>query len=630
MNSIKIYTCHHKPSAFLNASIIKPLHVGKANTYNDIGCEGDDSGDNISFKNPFYCELTAHYWVWKNESLADYVGFMHYRRHLNFAEQQNHPEDNWGVVNYPFINAEYESQFGLSDQSISTCVDGYDLLLPKKWSVTSAGSKNNLDHYAKGEFLHIKDYQSALDVVEELYPQYKAAIRQFNNATDGYYTNMFVMRKDMFLDYSEWLFAILSNLEDRISMNNYNAQEKRVIGHIAERLFNIYIIKCQQDKQLKIKELQRTFVTAETFNGKLKPVFDESVPVVISFDNNYALSGGALINSIVRHSDANRNYDIVVLENKVSHLNKQRLIKLVAGHNNISLRFFDVNSFTEMSDVHTRAHFSASTYARLFIPQLFREYNKVVFIDSDTVVKADLATLLDVEIGTNLVAAVKDIVMEGFVKFGTMSESDDGIMPAEQYLKKTLGMTNPDEYFQAGIIVFNVEQMVTENTFAQLMSALKAKKYWFLDQDIMNKVFFGRVKFLPLEWNVYHGNGNTDDFFPNLKFSTYMRFLQARRNPKMIHYAGENKPWNTEKVDFYDDFLENVLNTPWEKEIYYRQLPVATVVPNQHTELQQTVLLQTKIKRALMPYVNKYAPVGSPRRNKLTKYYYKVRRSILG
>ncbi|MCV5951548.1 DUF4422 domain-containing protein, partial [Escherichia coli] len=77
------------------------------------------------------------------------------------------------------INAEYESQFGLSDESISTCVDGYDLLLPKKWSVTSAGSKNNLDHYAKGEFLHIKDYQSALDVVEELYPQYKAAIQQF-------------------------------------------------------------------------------------------------------------------------------------------------------------------------------------------------------------------------------------------------------------------------------------------------------------------------------------------------------------------------------------------------------------------------------------------------------------------
>ncbi|MFT3098989.1 DUF4422 domain-containing protein, partial [Klebsiella pneumoniae] len=69
-NSVKIYTSHHKPSAFLNAAIIKPLHVGKANSCNEIGCPGDDSGDNISFKNPFYCELTAHYWVWKNEELS--------------------------------------------------------------------------------------------------------------------------------------------------------------------------------------------------------------------------------------------------------------------------------------------------------------------------------------------------------------------------------------------------------------------------------------------------------------------------------------------------------------------------------------------------------------------------------
>ncbi|MBA7934699.1 DUF4422 domain-containing protein [Klebsiella sp. RHBSTW-00215] len=630
MNSIKIYTCHHKPSAFLNASIIKPLHVGKANSYNDIGCVGDDTGESISFKNPFYCELTAHYWVWKNESLPDYVGFMHYRRHLNFSEQQDFPEDNWGVVNSPIIDSEYENQFGLNDTSIQQCIEAYDLLLPKKWSVLSAGSKNNLDHYEKGDFLHLKDYQAALEVVADLYPDYQSAVQQFNNATDGYYTNMFVMRKEMFVDYSEWLFAILSNLEGRISMNNYNAQEKRVIGHIAERLFNIYIIKQQQNKDLKIKELQRTFVTNETFNGKLKPVFATATPIVISFDDNYALSGGALINSIVRHSNKNSNYDIVVLENKVSNLNKQRLVNLVAGYQNISLRFFDVNAFTEMNGVHTRAHFSASTYARLFIPQLFRDYEKVVFIDSDTVVKADLAALLQVDLGSNLVAAVKDIVMEGFVKFGAMSESADGVMPAGEYLQKTLKMTNPDEYFQAGIIVFNVAQMVQENTFAELIKTLKEKKYWFLDQDIMNKVFYGRVEFLPLEWNVYHGNGNTEDFFPNLQFATYMRFLKARMNPNMIHYAGENKPWNTDKVDFYDDFFENVINTPWEKEVYFRQLPVMHSPSISSIPAQQQILFQTKIKRVLMPYLNKYAPIGSPRRNTITKYYYKVRRSILG
>ncbi len=100
-------------------------------------------------------------------------------------------------------------------------------MLPKKWSVTAAGSKNNYDHYERGEYLHIRDYQAAIAIVEKLYPEYSTAIKTFNDASDGYYTNMFVMRKDIFVDYSEWLFSILDNLEDAISMNNYNARKTR-------------------------------------------------------------------------------------------------------------------------------------------------------------------------------------------------------------------------------------------------------------------------------------------------------------------------------------------------------------------------------------------------------------------
>lgn len=73
---------------------------------------------------PLYCELTAHYWVWKNESLSDYVGFMHYRRHLNFSSEQSFPEDNWGVVNSPVIDADYEKQFGLTDTAIQIVFQG--------------------------------------------------------------------------------------------------------------------------------------------------------------------------------------------------------------------------------------------------------------------------------------------------------------------------------------------------------------------------------------------------------------------------------------------------------------------------------------------------------------------------
>ena len=634
MKKFTIYTSYHKPGAFLSAPSIIPLHVGKANSLNTLCCEGDDRGDNISFKNPYYCELTAQYWAWKNGEPAEYVGFMHYRRHLNFSENQDYAEDNWGVVVEPEIDAAYEEKFQLTDEGIERCLQQADIILPKVWSVLNAGSRNNYIHYGASEDLHIADYDLALATLYELYPDFRQDAEIFNQANSGYYTNMFVMKRELFNEYSEWLFSVLEQLEKKISFRNYNAREKRVIGHIAERLFNIFILhKRRQQPALVIKELQRTFIAKETFNGKIAPAFDQrAVPVVICFDDNYSISAAALINSVLKNADEKRNYDIVILENGLSSLNKQRLYNLVKDKKSFSLRFFDINTFAELSELHTRGHFTSATYARLFIPHLFSRYEKVLFIDADTVTEEDVGQVYDTDLGEHLVAAVRDIVMEGFVSFGTISDSSDGLMPAGKYLLKTLGMSRTENYFQAGIILFNIRQMVKENTFMTLMAAMREKRYWFLDQDIMNKVFYDRVFYLPMEWNVYHGNGNTNDFFPNLRFSTYMEFLSARRQPKLIHYAGENKPWNTNTVDFYDNFEKYLSGTPWQRELYLRLAggAVSELQANGRAPGKNGVLLQTRIKRKLMPLLNRYAPAGSPRRNFLIKYYYAIRRRILG
>ncbi|WP_455844820.1 DUF4422 domain-containing protein [Pantoea agglomerans] len=627
---VRIYTSHHKPSAFLSSNIIKPIHVGKANSYNDICCDGDNSGENISYKNPFYCELTAQYWVWKNDISSDYIGFMHYRRHLNFSDTQDYEEDVWGVVNENIISVEYEQKFGLDEINIIKSIGNNDVLLPKKWSVKRAGSKNNYEHYKISQYLHIEDYQSALDVLLHLHPEYASAVKEFNDAHDGYYTNMFVMKAELFKDYSEWLFSILSELEKKFALRNYNAQEKRVIGHISERLFNIYLIHKDKVAGLKKKEVQRTFVKTETFNGEFKPSFEyNNIPVVICFDDNYSLSGGALINSIVKNSNSNDNYDIFVLENGVSERNKKRLNSLVKDRKNFSLRYFDVNAFSEMKSVYTRAHFSAATYARLFIPFIFSRFDKVLFIDADTIVESDIAELVHIDLETNLVAAVKDIVMEGFVKFGAIAHTDENKNEsAKQYLNNVLQMKNTEWYFQAGLILFNIKQMNIEKTYIDLIQTMKSRSFWFLDQDIMNKVFYGRVHYLPLRWNVYHGNGNTDDFFPNLTFSTYMQFLESRKNPKMIHFAGENKPWDVSHVDFFDNFMFYIIDTPWQKEFFDRLNGKATQ-PGDIVSGDK-ILLQTKLKRKLMPFINKFAPVGSKRRQMIARNYYRIRRVILG
>ncbi|WP_099350351.1 DUF4422 domain-containing protein [Erwinia amylovora] len=629
--NISIYTSHHKASAFLSSPVIKPIHVGKANSLDEICCPGDDSGDSISLKNPFYCELTAHYWVWKNTDISDYVGFMHYRRHFNFSDDQYKDEDVWGMVSRSEIDADYENEFGLDEDSIKKCIGDADLLLPKKWSVKAAGNINNFEHYKVSDHLHIEDYQNALDILTDKYPEYKKAVTLFNDAHNGYYTNMYVMKRDLFIEYSDWLFSILSDLEETLYFKNYSQQEKRVFGHISERLFNIFIIKKIADSKIKIKEIQRTFIRKETFNSYLLPQYiSNSVPVVICSDDNYAMALGGLIKSIINNASSDKNYDLVILDNGLTVKNKHRILSLIKDITNFSVRFFSVHAFDEIKDAYIRPPFTIATYSRLFIPRLFRHFEKVVFIDTDTVVESDLAELIDISMGDNLVAAVQDIVMEGFVKFGNIAESDDGIQTAGEYLKSKLALSKPEEYFQGGIMVFNIEAMNKENIFSRLMSELKGQSFWFLDQDIMNKVFHGRVHFLPLEWNVYHGNGHTDTFYPNLKFSTYSRYLKARKNPKMIHFAGENKPWHTDKVDYYDNFIKNIQGTPWELEVYSKLIHLSAPASTIHTKNIEMGLLQTKIKRKLLPYLDRIAPRGTKRRSDIARLYYKIRRSILG
>ena len=86
MSKSIILVCAHKPDRCLLHEPYMPIQVGKAISTVDLGFAGDDTGDNISDKNRSFCELTAHYWAWKNLGEADYVGLSHYRRYFDFGE----------------------------------------------------------------------------------------------------------------------------------------------------------------------------------------------------------------------------------------------------------------------------------------------------------------------------------------------------------------------------------------------------------------------------------------------------------------------------------------------------------------------------------------------------------------
>lgn len=258
-DKIKILISYHKDSEIIESQIMTPIHVGAKNSNINLPMLRDDKGLNISDKNDKYCELTAQYWAWKNLD-ADFYGFMHYRRHFVFKDIKYYYDDG-RPVSYKCINKKYKEKIGLNDDAIYECVNGVELILPLAVDTSSWGAMSNEIQFSCLENLHAIDFDMVCKTVIELYPDYQEAVQEFRMGHYAFWYNMFVMKKEIFIEYSEWLFRILESSERKINFAEYNQQETRILAFMAERLLSIYLIKLFKEKpKLKVKFLKMTFV----------------------------------------------------------------------------------------------------------------------------------------------------------------------------------------------------------------------------------------------------------------------------------------------------------------------------------------------------------------------------------
>ena len=218
--SVKILVGYHKPAVLLKSDVLVPIHLGRAlateaSKDGQMSKEdylwmldnmiGDDTGDNISDKNREFCELTGIYWAWKNyDKLGnpDYIGFMHYRRHLSFNFLKTFAEDTTGVVNYDSIDENYLTINKLNDIDIQSVVEKYDIISGAKCNLEKLGTNCPYNHYKTvSPFLHIEDYDQALDILAKKYPEYITDIQEYNKQKYAYFTNCFIMKRDIFKKY---------------------------------------------------------------------------------------------------------------------------------------------------------------------------------------------------------------------------------------------------------------------------------------------------------------------------------------------------------------------------------------------------------------------------------------------
>ena len=214
---IQVIVAAHKAYRMPEDPMYLPLHVGKAGKDLDLGFQGDNTGENISEKNPTYCELTGIYWAWKNLT-CDYVGLSHYRRHFRGSKTK----DKWEGI--------------LTTAQAEALLTDTDVLLPRRRNYYIEKVYDQYVHAHPAEPLDL-----ALRLASGYGESYAAACRRMKTRTWTHIYNMFIMKKDIFDGYCQWLFEILSQVEGAIDISSYSQYDKRVFGFLSERLLDVYL-----------------------------------------------------------------------------------------------------------------------------------------------------------------------------------------------------------------------------------------------------------------------------------------------------------------------------------------------------------------------------------------------------
>lgn len=231
-----IFIACHKPCFIPKDAMLYPIQVGaELSELRLDGMQPDNEGDNISANNPDYCELTAQYWAWKNAD-CDYYGFFHYRRFMAFDKVWNAASDlAGGKAPKPYIELDNTwddlSQYKLDSASMREVMHRFDIITVLREHI----NETVYEQYA--EYHDAAKLDLVLDILKLRYPEYSEAADGYMSSHDIYYMNMFIMSRRYFHEYMEWLFDILSSLEQRLEGAEH---EPRLMGFIAERLFGIY------------------------------------------------------------------------------------------------------------------------------------------------------------------------------------------------------------------------------------------------------------------------------------------------------------------------------------------------------------------------------------------------------
>jgi lipopolysaccharide biosynthesis glycosyltransferase len=508
----------------------------------------------------------------------------------------------------------------MDEATIREYVQQYDFLIAEGIPCRQLHAKNVYDHYDKAPELHVEDLGIFLDIIKEKYPEISDSAEQFLQGKTFYPCNMFIMSKELFREYSAMLFDILDEFEKRADMSLYSREGYRTTGHLGERMVGIFYEYLQKKGGYRLGELQIALIqNADAQPQVVVPKGDRVIPMVLAANQKYVPIMYNCAQSIVNHTTESYQYEIYVFHTDIT-ADSQKIFHDELERENVHFTFINVLEKVTGYRLQAKEHITTETFYRFLILDILKGYKKVLYLDCDMIIMRDVADLYSIDLGENLIGAAKDPDF--------MGQCNGANTDTKEYCEEVLKI-NPYEYFQAGVLLLNVEELNRTTTVEKLLQMADTGIYKYSDQDILNIVCEHKVTYIDMAWNMivdcdhfrWHGV---------IKYAPYYildEYEEARKHPYIIHYAGFLKPWMKADEDFAEEFWK-IARTNRYYEVILSDMNVktasdiayaVTAKSRRFHDKRVQFLERTKVR------LKKILPKGSGIREFACKVYWKIK-----
>ena len=255
---------------------------------------------------------------------------------------------------------------------------------------------------------------------------------------------------------------------------------------------------------------------------------DNKTPLVIAFTPNYIVPAAVCIRSVLACAGPADCFHMICLLTEPLPDGMQEQLHLLGG-DRVCYSFLNLEG--QLGDIYIDEKYSIAASYRLLLPDLLPEYEKVMYIDCDVVVRNDLAKLFrEVDLGDHYLAGVYEATLD--FQIAHMEATGCG----------------PGTYINSGFLLMNLQQLRVDHMVHKFITASKAEYLEFPDQDVLNQLCRGRILGLSPIYNSIR-----TFFLPQYK-SIFLQYYseedwEAVQQYGTIHYTG-SKPWNTFTVKF--------------------------------------------------------------------------------